>query len=393
MNRRALIPSLLVLACVATFVANTLYFEQRVPHFDFVAFWSAGRAVARGLSPYDAQVMAVLQSPAGYDESFFSPYYYPLWTALVFVPLGVLPLRIAAALWQTLNQMALLGSMMALLVVMDWRLGAMSFAALVCSWVVFHPTLVAFLNGQLSIMILALVSGVLFLLTRERAGIAGCLLALTLIKPQLGIVILPALLGTMVFRRQWIGLLAFCVTLGLMAGLAQVVEPEWISGWLASRAEQVVVGRIVPSLWGLAYDLALGAWLWVGGAASGLLLLGFVWAWWHCRAVEGLPTMLALAVVVGQAIVPFLWTYDQVLLLLPYTMALASSGERRQRIAWQVALGLWAVVLPWILYAVANIRQRVTANALLPLALLVLLVVLKWRTMGRDPALLSGERD
>jgi hypothetical protein len=383
MNRRALVLLLLVLACVATFVANILYFAQRMPHFDFVAFWSAGRAVARGLSPYDAQAMAMLQSPAGYDETFFSPYYYPLWTALVFIPFGVLPLNVAAALWQTLNQMALLGSVVAVLVAMDWRPGAMPFAALVCSWVVFHPTLVAFLNSQLSIMILALVCGVLLLLTREQAGVAGCLLALTLIKPQLGIVILPALLGTMVLRRQWVGLLTFSATLVLMVGVSQVVEPGWISDWLNSRAEQVVVGRIVPSLWGLAYDLVPDAWLWVGGAASGLLLLGFIWAWWRCRTVECLPTMLALAVVVGQAVAPFLWTYDQVLLLLPYTVALAASGERRQRIIWRAALGLWAVVLPWILYAVTNVRQRTTVNALLPLALLAILVALEWRTIAQ----------
>jgi len=380
MNRRVLI-LLLVLACVATLVANILYFAQRMPHFDFVAFWSAGRAVARGLSPYDAQTMAMLQSPAGYDESFFSPYYYPMWTALAFVPFGMLPLNVAATLWQTLNQMALLGSVVVVLVALDWRPGAMPFAALVCSWVVFHPTLVAFFNDQLSIVILALVCGALFLLTKEQAGVAGCLLALTLIKPQLGIVIVPALLGTMILRRQWIGLLTFGATLALMAGVSQVIEPGWIGGWLNARAEQIGVGRIVPSLWGLAHDLVPDAWQWVGGAASGLLLLGFAWAWWRYRAVEYLPTMLALAVSVGQAIAPFLWTYDQVLLLLPYTVALAASGERRQRILWRVALGVWVVVLPWILYAVANIRQRTTTNALLPLALLVILVVLKWRTI------------
>ncbi|MDY7041260.1 MAG: glycosyltransferase family 87 protein, partial [Chloroflexota bacterium] len=353
----------------------------RLPHFDFVAFWSAGRAVAYGLSPYDAQAMAMLQAPAGYDESFFSPFYYPLWTALAFVPFGVLPLHVAGALWQTLNQIALLGSLVAVLLALDWQPGTMPFVALMGSWLAFHPALVAFINSQFSIVILALVSWTLFLLVKEKAGMAGCLLALTIVKPQLGIVIVPALLGTMVLRRQWTGPLSFGATLVLMVGGAQIMEPGWIGGWLDSRAEQVVVGRIVPSLWGLAYDLGAEAWLWVGGAASGFLLLGFVWAWWRCRSVKCLPVVVALAVIVGQAISPFLWTYDQVLLLLPYTVALAVAGQRRWHVAWRAVLGLWAVALPWLLYEATNMRQRSTLNALLPLVLLAVLVTLEWRAI------------
>ncbi len=188
-------------------------------------------------------------------------------------------------------------------------------------------------------------------------------------------------------RRQWTGLLAFVAMLVLMAGMAQVIEPGWFKVWIDSRAAQMVVGRIVPSLWGLAYELVPEGWLWVGGAASSLLLLGFVWVWWRCRALEHLPTVLALAVIVGQAIAPFLWTYDQVLLLLPYTVALVASGARRQRIVWWTALGLWAVVFPWVLYVISNIRQRTTVNALLSLALLLILVALKWPTIrqGDNP--------
>src|SRR5262245_37521222 len=75
---------------------TTLVSELLCP--DCIEFWAAGKLLASGQSPYDAELQARVQQEQGWDLGKrglgfypFLPFYYPPWLAFLcalFVPLG-----------------------------------------------------------------------------------------------------------------------------------------------------------------------------------------------------------------------------------------------------------------------------------------------------------------
>src|SRR5919107_5352095 len=64
---------------------------------DFDYFWTAGGAIAHGVNPYEAVREAVQQG------MLRRAFYYPATTALVSAPFGILPHRLAVALFTALG--------------------------------------------------------------------------------------------------------------------------------------------------------------------------------------------------------------------------------------------------------------------------------------------------
>jgi hypothetical protein len=365
--------------------ANVLYFRRVQVHFDFVALWSAGRALAQGLSPYNADAMAALQSPAGHHRDFFSPFYYPLWTGLLFVPLGLLPLSGAAAIWQTLNQMMFLAALGSIAAGMNWRPSLPILGLMALSSLAFHPALVTFLNGQLSILMLFLLA-VIYGLMSMKGGNAiwmavGALLALMMVKPQLALTTMPAFLALLVLRRRWMAIMGFALFAVIMAGASELLVPGWFGDWARDRAQQVVASRAAPSVWGIAHDVLPRSWVPLGGTASIFSLVWLATLWWRHRQSDQIGFLLAMTVIVGQFVTPFLWVYDQTVLLFPFVVGMACVQARPRRMIWTAVFCWWAMVLPYLLYAWANLRDRATGNVLLPVALAGILLSLSWRTL------------
>jgi hypothetical protein len=340
--------------------------------------------------------MAELQAPAGYDASFYSPFYYPAWTAMFFAPLGYLPLRWAAAVWQTLNQALLLVALRLVALGMRWRPSSAALGLTLTSGLLFHPALVAFLNGQLSILILALLSGAycLLQLTRESrsALAAGVLLAAMAIKPQLAAVPVAVLFVYVMIDHRWMVGLGLVATLTCMLVASLLLVPGWVGVWLADREGQWGSSRWVPTVWGLAHDVSPDLWLWLGGLASAVLLGGMVAMWWRHRRSGELGPLLAITVAVGLLVLPFTWVYDQALLLLAFVVAMGKAVARRNRVLWWAVLCGWGVVLPYALYALSNVRGRETANAFLPISMLCIVIGLSWEARRPFPRKRAGRQ-
>lgn len=364
---------------------NALYTQRVTPHFDFVAFWSAGRALAQGLSPYDADVMVALQSPVGHTRSFYSPFYYPLWTGVLFVPFGLLPLAWAAAAWLTLNQVMFLAALWSTAVGMRWQPSLPVLGLTVLAGLVFHPTLVALLNGQLAILTLFLLSTA-YALIQGKGGdgsglVAGALLALMMVKPQLALTTAPALLALMVVRRRWAGIAGFSLLVVGMVGASEFASPGWMSAWARERVRQAASGCAVPSVWGIACDLVPGRWVMVAALTCVALLVWLVVLWWRHHQSGQPGPLLAMTVIVGQLVSPFLWVYDQTVLLFAFVVGMACAQWRPRSAVWRAILCGWAIVLPFLLYGWANARSLATGNVLLPLTLAGVLLGLSWGSL------------
>src|SRR6266851_1396080 len=61
---------------------------------DFICFWTAGKLLVEGASPYDRELQIRTQEEYGWDRMRdgqgvidYLPFYYPPWFGLLFVPL------------------------------------------------------------------------------------------------------------------------------------------------------------------------------------------------------------------------------------------------------------------------------------------------------------------
>jgi len=91
-------------------------------HSDFWTFWSAGRDVLHGHSPYPA-----LQSLPHEASRTFAPFVYPPVTAFTMVPLALLPYAAAKVIYLLLS-VAAIALTLRLLGVRDWRCFGLVFA-------------------------------------------------------------------------------------------------------------------------------------------------------------------------------------------------------------------------------------------------------------------------
>ncbi len=349
---------------------------------DFMSLWTGGKAIVLGLNPYSEAVWRPLRAAYGstWLRDRIAP--FPLWTFLFFVPFSFLTTRAAGALWMTLCQLSLVLGIPLLTRSLGWR--GRSSLFLVLGAVLFRPTFPAIANGQLA-PVLFLVLVLTYALYRGgHPFTAGLLLSLQLTKPNLALFLL--LTAGWVFlvrrdRRSLAGLMTGSLSLLIVSW---VILPGWPFQWLGA-AEKSGVARANPTVWGLAYDWGGERW-WpataIGvGSLLYLALLVFLW-----KAREEDPLLgLSLAVVAATFFPPYLWAYEQIVLLFPTIVALRwglASGWG-PRWAWWGGWWLVTVGLGWTLFFIALRREMDTGSALMPLAALAYLV-LAWRSLRRE---------
>ncbi len=212
---------------ICVFVAALAAFAvTRSPAFlqgtDFPDFYCAARMLAAGHGPqlYDADLQRQYQ--ARYAGRVGTLYIHPPFEALLYLSVAWLPLRYAYLLWSLLN-LTFLG------------IGAHRLAKDILPWdwllslgvsLTFVPTLLCFLQGQDSLLVLLLVILAFAALRRGRGFAAGCWLGLGLFKFQLA---LPLVLVLIVTQNR-------NVRTGLVKGfslaaLALSALSAAISGW------------------------------------------------------------------------------------------------------------------------------------------------------------------
>jgi hypothetical protein len=345
-----------------------------LPKGDFFTFWLGGRMAWPGSDPYDpAQWLAAHRL---YDQPWVPnpAFIYPLPLALLLAPLGLLPLGGAYIAWTALS----IGLVMA----SGWLLLSPGRCAAARPYLIpfllgaflFRPLIVILRNGQLGVVLLALLALALWLLERERPFAAGLALALLALKPPLGVT-LPALLAAwLLARRAWRGLAGMAAGGAALLLLGMLKDPGWVGKFLAGAGQKLTLTfGYSPTVWGLAgagCDHAPGCTLAWGGAASIVLaggLLG-IFLWRGARLSAGLA--LSLAVPAALLVVPYLWAYDQVLLILPLGLAVRGLAQRGRPFLLGALLMLAVSVAALALLVVSDNLQRDHWSALLPVAVL-----------------------
>lgn len=293
---------------------------------DFLNLWIVGRA-AWGDDParlYDlaayADTLAALVGP-GYPGQQWS---YPPTTLLVGAPFGLLPYGVALALWTLIGMGALAAALR--LWTRDARLIA---ALLLCPAAIF-----GMMSGQFAALAAAIILTVLRW-RESRPWIAGALLGLLTVKPQLGLLFPILLIAT----GNWRAILAA----GAVAlGLAGVTAALWGADIWRVYLEQGIAnqslilsdpdhlaGPFMPTLFMNLRSAGLGSH--VAGVAQGALSLiaaGLVWRRFRQRPDSRDMAANTLFLACAIAATPYMLSYDSLSLAIMAALLLPQGRDR-----------------------------------------------------------------
>ncbi len=404
---------LLLILSVGRLLVYTVRFARHSLQMDFAAYYTAGEAINRGLTPYQNHVDHDPPLWDGVARYAHSRFLYPPLVAWLFGPLARLPYAAAKTIWTILG----LGCVGASLAISAWivdaeQMGAPAWALVGIATALFHPILTHLERGQIDALTLLILIGSFALVLKGRRSwhgpAAGLLLALaTLLKLHI-VLILPFL----VVRRRWrvtagygsgvifLGLLSMLVVPGLSidyvfeqlprisiygeGGEMEMLVPEehlhrlledvpegmtQKDGRIYQReafaffANATLVRYLSPMLvgWGIEFSvsqLSIG----IFGVLFGLL---FVWQWWcrlNHRQLEPRTAFLywQLVLILILLAAPQTWVMNLVWLLPLFVVLLAEAPELPSLTA-----GLsWCVALAGL--ALAGVPDRILSMPDLP---------------------------
>jgi len=293
---------------------------------DLRAFYAAGTIVRGGHADqlYDYEYERRLQNVVIGHRANALPFLYPPFAALLFVPLSLLPYRLAF-FGLLLFNVGLLFAIARLLSPWLPAFAGHSSLLLPSLYGCLFAVPVALMQGQISFVLLLAYSGT-YVLGRQKLNFAaGLLLSVALIKFQIA---LPVIL-LFVLWRQWRVVSGFLVgAVGVIAvSLALVGRTGMMSYWHAmigmagSTARNAAAGKArygmfptdMPNLHGLTYGLSHGA---AWGSLLNLVLCCVVLGW-AMRRKASLLVALPAAMLVSYHMQP----HDLTLLLLPLSFA------------------------------------------------------------------------
>jgi hypothetical protein len=318
---------------------------------DFICYWSAGKILVLGQSPYDVTLQTQIQQAYGWDKATdgfgvydFLPFYYPPWFGFLWVatlPLGFEGAKLA---WFFINvELALLTAALLRHIIRGLP-GWAPYIFVPC----FLFSFAAVILGQTSILVFFLTALVWTLLERRWDWSAGFVLAWLSIKPQLTVLLIVAVLIWLVRQRRYQAVIAFLLTSAFLAGVSSVVLPGWLQAMLNAP-------RITPSptehypwignTWFLVLrSLGLqGTLLWIGYLLVAVPFLGLLL---KAAATKSTPleNVVALAVLAAFFVAPYARHYDFPVLLIPLLLI----GIRRRSVLIWAILVLSFLVIPYV---------------------------------------------
>lgn len=372
------LPILILLAAwLAMRIVNSIDFRNN----DFFTFWLAGRLAAQGGDPYSPAQWLAGHHEFGVTWIPNQAYVYPLPLSLLYLPLGLLDLKTAYIVWVALSILMMLAALV--LLVRSRSSGRFSryFVPLLVGLIFFRPAVLTLTNGQMSAFLVLLLAVVIYLWDQGKWEAGAAILPLLMLKPNLGAPLVVLLGLWLLVHKRWrsLAVMAGGLLALLLIGILQ--NPHWVIDYWSIgnlKVSQNLWG--VPTLWGLGSLLCgrtSGCTLAFGGVTSALLVAAFIWLvigrWKDISPF----TLTALASAVTLLVTPYIWTYDQLLLLLPVVDLTARLDRSSSRIPLALALFLGVDVLIIVLLVFDTLLDVEIFNALIPLLILMVYAAIR----------------
>ena len=312
--------------------------------------------------PYSSEVTREIQTgyygrpldPGRMDDPRFNEpkdqqgFAYPLHVIFLLAPTIGLPFPVVQMGFRWLLVILTLASVLLWLRVVRWRPSVASTAILIVLTLGSYAVVQGIKLQQLTLVVSALLAGCGAALVAGNFSLAGFLLALATIKPQLALPIAGwlTLWALSDWRRRQLFVWSFALTTAIFLAASEYILP----GWMKEFRDAVAAYRQYTGGAGSLLDVLTTPWL--GKILAAVAVLAVVITGWKVRRAShdsaAFSTMLALVLAVTLVIVPSFAPYNQVL-LLPAVFLIAISWKDlwSQGSLTRMACGLGVLVVGW----------------------------------------------
>ena len=379
---------LIVLGALFYFKAKQNYQHQDYINSNFFSFWLAGRMVWTGQSPYNTS-----QWLAGFD-AFGATYrpskilQYPLPLMFLMAPLGLLSVGNAYFVWQ-LVCLAIMAAIVYALIRNEQGRGYL-FLPLTASFLFFGPFYLSLQVGSVGIISLGAIA-VTILIHEKLPFLAGVALSLTLLKPPQALPLLFLAGIWSLSKKDW-KLISGILTGGLLLFLIWISkDPLGLVKFRSSSdlllAHTLGVQSNVFSFSYFACRQNLSC-MWVIGSTTTLIVL-MLGVWYLITNRIQLNTWEAFNFIipVGFFSAVYLWSYDQLLYIIPIVWIAAHLLRRTHSYIAVILFLIIVDVVSFIALAVqATSHQDLLSitNTVLILVLCLWLVHAQYRTSSAN---------
>jgi len=276
--------AILIIVSLLTF-ANFRFSKENPGGNDFLVHWMGTRMLLlEGESPYSDKTASNIQMFAYGHEAQGDEHElrvaYPLYSIIAFFPFSLISnYDLARALWMTMLEIGLLILSYLSLKITDWKPGKATLIIYFLFSVFWYHAMRPLINGNIVILIALAIAGILISIRKKEDELAGVLLAVTTIKPQVTIVFIFFIILWSFRNRRYKLVGWFVATIFLLSVSAALLVPDWIlqnirevvryPGYNPPGTPGSALMALLPDLWGR-----------VGTVISGsmILLLVFEWA-------------------------------------------------------------------------------------------------------------------
>lgn len=313
---------------VLTAICTNLRFNLQT---DFVSFWAAAKLALGGTAAaaYDLQAHKAMESTAVAVNGTI-PFPYPPTYFFAILPFGMLPYAISHAVWVGTTLSAFVAAVHKLVP----NAGLLAIA--------FPPVIICGIGGQNSFLLAAMFMLGMALI-QSRPFVAGVILGLMVFKPHLGVLLPLALIAGRewrVFAGATVSTLGMVFFSGLAFGASSwtgFIEMLPLAGEIA--ADGLVSWNKMASVYA-SLRLANVPEVWAGAIHASVALAASVVVWRVWRVSMDITARAAVLGAATLTISPYLFIYDQ-LLLVP---ALAYLWQRGGNEKWIGALYVIALI-------------------------------------------------
>ena len=361
---------------------------------DFRGYYAAARVLLVGGNPYDYNQLApILLQITGRMGN--NPYYYPPWFAWFITPFAVLPYGLASVLWMALNWTVWLYSLWMLGKYLNWpkegwrRWLIFFLATYLFAWITWR-------YEQTGILLFAFLVAILVALDKKDWLGVGIWMALFLLKPNITLVPLVAIIIWLLRCKQWKPIIIFGLTVAFLLAATTLATPDWyqplfkpgIGNGLANELNgpgQIVAIRINTTLTDFLkmshLNATIIALIYIVAFLIGILVLAFTL--FHFQSIL---EIIAISLLVGYALTPYALQYDYPPLTFVLLWALAVCFGSVNKIRHWAALLITAFILSVPLW-----ERPISDAYIIVIALIGLVLFCRKPTRHWDPQQGFGE--
>jgi glycosyl transferase family 87 len=390
-------PPLNVLIAVLTVAILGVIFylkaQQNFQHQDYInsnffSFWLSGRMVWTGESPYDTT-----QWLHGFD-AYAATYrpsqilQYPLPLMFFMAPVGLLPVGQAYFAWQIVTLCIIAFCVYALLRHEPSR--KLLFLPLMLFLMFFGPVYLTLEIGSVGAISLLAVTLTIVLLGAKKPLLAGMALSLTLLKPPQALTLL--FLGGiwLLTTRQWKALAGMVLGGLVLLVIWMVRDPLGLEKFRGSSG--FLLGHtlgIQSNVFGFSY-LACGQsenCMWIVGSAALVLILALGTLYiWRYRSRHTAWEAFNIIIPLGFVSALYLYSYDQLLYVIPIVWITARLLERLHS---YIPVFAFLIVLDLVSFAALAVQATTHKDLLSIVTTLLVLGMCLWLVHGTKTSPLS----